>query len=156
MFLSDFLWSWLDIHLHCESNSWTFLIKLRILEFFLLMKMSENIIFWLRLLVLLYNTRLSAVNLIFDQVIACSDKIQIKLSASESVLLMLQLYCLLILSMAVASLLARVDIKSSTCQNVNLLIRFELTHFNIDWNCLKLNSWDFSALSWCLSFYFII
>ena len=141
--------------MYCRSNSWAFLIKLRIIVFFLLklrllysinslMKMFENIVFWLKLVkVFLYDMKLFAVNLIFNQVVACNNKIWIKLLTSESVFLILQLYCSSVSSTAIASLLIRVDIKSLICQNVNLFsteIRFKsLFYVNINQNCLKLD-----------------
>ena len=168
--------SWLDICLHCELNSWAFLIKLRIVVFFLLklkllydvnslIKMSKNTIIWLRLLkIFLYSTRSSAVNLIFDWVVACNDNTQIKHSVSESVSLIQQLYYLPALSMTIASLLMRIDIRSLIC-HVNLSsteIRLELLFcVNVDQNCLKLNSQCFSEFIdielflWCFSFCFI-
>ena len=125
-----------------------FLLKLRLLYVIdsLMMKMLKDTVSWLRLVrVFLYDTRLSAVNLAFDQVITCNDKTQIKLSVSESIFLTLQLYCLSVLSMTVASLLIRVDIRSSTSQDVDLSsteIRLELLFciVDINQNCLKLNS----------------
>jgi len=140
MFLSDFLWSWLDIYLHSRSSSWTSLIKLRILDLFFttlmkksedsvlkLIRISEDIIFSLRLIiflklrsfVFLYDSRLSAVNLIFDQVIICNDSTQIKSSVSESAFFTWQLYCLLILiSITVASFLTSIDIKLLICSDI--------------------------------------
>ena len=178
------MWKWLDICLHCELNSWMFLIKLKIAVFFLLklrllyvvdslaemsesmifwlMKMPENIIFWLRLLrVFLYDMRLSAVNLIFNWVITCNDSTWIKSSVSESMLLIWQLYYLsALISTAVASLLTRIDIKSLICQNVDLFstkIELELLFcVDVDQNCLKFDSWNFSMFLWYFSFYFII
>ena len=138
-FLSDFLQNWLDICLHSESNSWTFLIKLRI-DFFSvkmsestvlklmkklrnsvsrLMRMLEDTIFWSKLLVFLYDSKLSAVNLIFDQVIICNDSTQIKFFVSEFMSLIWQLYYLFaLINAAVASLLTSIDIKLSICHSI--------------------------------------
>ena len=140
------------------------MLRLRLLySINLLMKMSENIIFLLKLLrVFLYDTRLFAVNLIFDWVVTCNDNTQIKHFISESVLLIQQLYCLSALSTTVTSLLIRIDIKSSICHAdlFSTKIRLELLFcVNVDQNCLRLDSWCFSELInielllWHLLFY---
>ena len=129
-FLSDFLWSWLDICLHSRSNSWMSLIKLRI--DFSSVKMLESTIFWLRLLkVFLYNMRLSAVNLIFDWVVTYNDNTWIKHSVLKSVLLIWQLYCLSVSNAAVASLLTRVDIRSSICHEIESFLQCSSSCFTI-------------------------
>ena len=85
------------------------------------MKMPKDTVFWLRLLrVFLYDMRLSAVNLIFNQVVACNDNTQIKHSVLKSGSLIQQLYYLPVLNAAVTNLLMRIDIKLSICQNVDL------------------------------------
>ena len=137
------------------------MIKLRIIVFFLLklrllynidslMKMLKNIVFWLRLLkIFLYDMKLSAVNLIFNWIVTCNDNTQIKHFILRSVFLIWQLYYLSVLSVTVASLLTRVDIRSLICQNISLFsteIKFEsLFYVNINWNCLKFNSQNFST-----------
>ena len=85
-----------------------------------LVRMLEDTVLSLRPIVFLYDSRLSAVNLIFDWVIVCKNSTQIKSSASESVLLIWQLYCLpVLISTTVASFLISVDIKSSTVMTLN-------------------------------------
>src|SRR6266487_6378844 len=67
------------------------------------------------------SIRLSAVNLIFDQVITCKDSTQIKYFASES-LSLTQHSCLFTLSAAVvASLLTSIRIRSLICHDIELL-----------------------------------
>ena len=145
-----------------------FLIKLRIVIFFLLMllyiinslmrifrnmifwlmKMFEDTVFWLRLLkIFLYDIRLSAVNLIFDWIVACNDNTQIKHSVLRSVSLIWQLYCLPALSMTVASLLTRVDIRSSIYHADLSSTEVELELLlcvDVDQNCLRLDLQSFS------------
>src|SRR5437667_9390295 len=106
--------------------------------------MPENTVFSLRVLrIFLYDMRLSAVNLIFNQVVTCNDNTQIKHFVLRSVFLIQQLYCLSALSMTVASLLMRVDIRSSICHADLFSTEIELELLfcvDINQNCLKLNS----------------
>ena len=66
------------------------------------------------------SMRLSAVNLIFDQVIVCKDSIQIKYFTSE-LLSLTQYNCSSALSKAVASLLTSIRIRSLIYYNIKLL-----------------------------------
>src|SRR6266487_4052887 len=104
------------------------LIKLRILDLFFtilrsfdsdLLRILDFVFLKSRSFVSLYDSRSSAVNLIFDQVIVCNDSTQIKSSVSESASLTWQLYCLpALISTTVVSLLTSIDIKSLICSDI--------------------------------------
>ncbi len=99
---------------------------MRILNFFssIIKLLKKDINFWIRLLknivFKIISTRLSVINLIFDQMIICKNSTQIKHSASES--LFLTWYnCSFTLSKAVASLLTSIRIKSLIYHDIKSL-----------------------------------
>ena len=113
------------------------------------MKMFKNTIFWLRLLKnFLYNTKSSAINLIFDQIITCNDNIWIKHSVLRSVFLIQQLYCLSASSMTIINLLTRIDIKLLICQNISL----SSTKMTYIWTCHVFKQFLIDAITHLKSF----
>ena len=127
---------------------------MRILNFFLLTMrlLKENIDFWIRLLkedavFKIISMRLSAVNLIFNQVIICKNSTWIKYSASE-LLSLTQHNCLSALSIAVvASLLTSIKIKLLIYHNVKLLDLNDVELISADVRLESLVSADVKSLS---------
>src|SRR6266487_4418107 len=92
------------------------------------------------------STRLSAVNLIFDQVIICKDSTQIKHSASES-LSLTQHNCLSALSKAVTSLLTSIRIRLLICHSIELLDLNDVKLISVSIKLESLVSADIKLLS---------
>src|SRR6266487_3534946 len=93
------------------------------------------------------SMRLSAINLIFDQVIICKNSTQIKHFASE-LLFLTQHNCLLILSKAVTSLLTSIRIRLLICHSIKLLNLNNVELISADIKLESLVSADIKLLSY--------